>query len=208
MAVLFGGNDFDRAYVAGTDGKVYRAWIPSSSAAADWLHFAFELGLNVTGRINLSAQLRIGVPIGANALPWPRTHDSQAGIPEAGLVRVRYSFRHGSVRPYVHAGAGYGILRPVASVGTAADQNAQVVAGTGTSIPDTCSSRSDCHDTVTIGGLLLSAGGGVSYDLFRGERRGVGLYLDLDAIGALPVRGAYEPGLGILFSGGVAADIF
>ena len=206
MAVLFAGSDFDHAYVTGPDGKVYQASISSTSVAADWLHFAFELGFKVTGRINLSAQLRLGVPIGANAQSWPRTHDSQAGIAEAGLVRVRYGFGDRRLRPYVHAGAGYGFLRPVASVGSAGDQKMPVPGGTATSIPGTCIDRSNCHDTVTTGGLLLSAGGGFSYDLFRGVRRGVSLYLDLDALGAVPVGSAYQPGLEISLSGGLAVD--
>jgi hypothetical protein len=117
---------------------------------------------------------------------------------------VRYSFGDRRLRPYVHAGAGYGFLRPVASVDSAVDQNAQVPAGA--SIPGTCVDRGDCHDAVTIGGLLFSAGGGLSYDLARGVRRGVSLFLDLDALGAVPVGGAYQPGLGIFLSGGLAAD--
>jgi hypothetical protein len=187
------------------DGKVYRATISSTGLVPDWLHFGFELGVNVDRHLNLSAQLRADSPIGADAHAWPPTHDSHVGIAKAGLVRLRYSFGAARLRPDVHAGAGYGFVQPIASVGATGDHNLQVPATT-TPVPSTCTARSDCRDAVTLGPLLLSAGGGLSYDLARGTRGGFGLFLDFDALGALAVNAAYEPGLAFDVSGGLAVD--
>jgi hypothetical protein len=172
---------------------------------SDWLHFGLELGVNLSRHLNLSAQLRLDSPIGADAHAWPPTHDSHVGIAKAGLVRLRYSFGDARIRPEVHAGAGYGFVEPVASVGSTGDHGAQVPV-TSAPVPPTCADRSDCYDTVTVGPLLLSAGAGLSYDLVRGAHGGLGLFLDLDALGAPRHNTQYQPGLALDVSGGLAVD--
>jgi hypothetical protein len=204
-ALLFAGSDFDHAYVSGLDGKVYRATISSTGLVPDWLHFGLELGVNVSRHVNLSAQLRADTSIGADAHAWPPTHDSHVGIAKAVLVRLRYSFGEASLRPELHGGAGYGFVQPVASVGSTGDHNLQAPVAT-MSVPGTCTDLRDCRDTVTAGPLLLSAGGGLSYDLVRGAHGGLGLFLDLDVLGAVPVNAAYQPGLAFDVSGGLGVD--
>ncbi len=167
------------------------------------LHLTFELGVAATEQIGLSLLGRIGATLVNNAdssaNPPLGGGTTKADADWAGLLRFTYRFGQGRIHPLAHAGLGLGVVRHVLDIRNAqspehplADSTTAQAYPKGTPNPNSpvnevCPDHNKCVDTVAMGALLVSAGGGLFIDLAQFHNGGFGLFIDLDTIFALPV---------------------
>jgi hypothetical protein len=209
------GNQYEMAYQYKTLQKGYEPLsVVQTGVALSPLHGAFEVGLNINRHIALSLVARIEGTLINNA----DASDAQdppmglgvgsgtkkASAAPAGMLRIRYNFGEGRLRPSLHVGIGGGYIRHVLNISDAENDQRPLVDKTTADyykqnnldpyglpngnpplINEVCAGHhTDCWDNIAIGYVLLGAGGSLSYDLVTFRNGGIGVIGDLSLITA------------------------
>ena len=147
-------------------------------------HLTAGFGVHLTRAISLGILGRFQVVTAANA-------GTDANPPRptavAGLIRFRYQWERGRIKPYLHADVGAGRIRhafDLSSLG--GDSLRDNDAGTGNPV---CQPSRRCVDTIATGLLQFGGGAGLWYYLFNFNGGSFNLAFDFNTlvgIGILP----------------------
>ncbi len=185
--------------------------------------------LGISGMVRTGFTLLNNADSSAQAMDNPAgiPGTAKASGDVSGFLRLRYLFLEDRVRPLLHLGLGFGSIRHLLDIHAAEnDTNPLVDAvsaqyfnsgqyaqdyqawashgmkGTAPRLNEVCPDHNNCVDTVALGMMFVSAGGGLYVDLTKWKNGGFGLLVDVDAILALPVGGG-QTGLNFDFQVGL-----
>ena len=222
LGVEVSGNQTEVAYqFQASSGKYARQAIDGTGTVYQPIHLAFEGGVNITRHFGLSALVRTGFTLLNNAdssqNPPLGYGTSKASADFAAMIRARYLFLDNKIHPLIHFGFGFGSIRHLLDISGAQDGNHPLTDATSAmsydpnhpmNINPVCPpAPASCVDSVAMGAMFLSAGGGLYIDLVKFYNGGFGIIVDVDAIVALPVNigGVGQTGLNFDFQIGLGA---
>jgi hypothetical protein len=180
------GNHSDVAFQRQNDASYVPVTVKVGGALFAPFHLTAGFGVRLTRAISLGILGRFQVVTTANAgtdvyPPHPTA--------VAGLIRFRYQWDRGRIKPYLHADVGAGRIRhafDISSLNTGPDALRGNDNGSGTSV---CQPNRRCVDTIATGLLQVGGGAGLWYDLFYFNRGSFNLLFDFNTlvgVGVLP----------------------